>query len=233
MTQDDSMYPPIPVIKEDWSLLPELRFSKEPLVQIVDTAKLISRSIYAEQNLPHATPELYVRETVYMLLLQASQNLPEGISLCVRDAYRPLALQQILWDQVADDFRARHPDWTQEQINEATGEFVAQPILRKDRPAPHSTGGAVDVKLLDSHGNPIPMGTSLDSVSLESYTAHFEIHPDEPFRHNRRVLYHAMTQSGFVNYPNEWWHFEYGTIRWAKQNSITTAIYGGIEASES
>ncbi len=35
-----------------------------------------------------------------------------------------------------------------------------------------------------------------------------------------------MTEAGFVNYDQEWWHFEYGSQRWAFVKKKESAIYG-------
>jgi hypothetical protein len=37
-----------------------------------------------------------------------------------------------------------------------------------------------------------------------------------PQRANRRRLADALTAVGFVNYPEEWWHFSYGDRLWAQ-----------------
>ncbi|WP_395142979.1 M15 family metallopeptidase, partial [Armatimonas sp.] len=57
----------------------------------------------------------------------------------------------------------------------------------------------------------------------------FERHPKTPFTSNRRTLYGAMIEAGFVNYPNEWWHFEFGTRRWAGGRGMKVALYGSAE----
>jgi len=35
-----------------------------------------------------------------------------------------------------------------------------------------------------------------------------------------------MTIAGFANYPGEWWHYEFGTRRWANQKGLSEAVYG-------
>lgn len=30
------------------------------------------------------------------------------------------------------------------------------------------------------------------------------------FHQNRKILYDAMIIAGFTNYPEEWWHFDFG-----------------------
>ena len=42
---------------------------------------------------------------------------------------------------------------------------------------------------------------------------------------NRRLLWNVMTQVGFSNYPEEWWHFDFGNQFDAIQSG-RQAIYG-------
>jgi D-alanyl-D-alanine dipeptidase len=34
--------------------------------------------------------------------------------------------------------------------------------------------------------------------------------PDDPRLLNRRLLHRAMTEEGFLNYPLEFWHYDFG-----------------------
>ena len=48
---------------------------------------------------------------------------------------------------------------------------------------------------------------------------------------NRRLLYHVMVSAGFTNYPDEWWHFDYGNQNWALMSGRKAAVYGrGVPA---
>ena len=42
-----------------------------------------------------------------------------------------------------------------------------------------------------------------------------------------------MEQAGFVQHPNEWWHFSYGDQLWSWLNKKGNAIYGAaLEVSK-
>ncbi|MCG4287414.1 D-alanyl-D-alanine dipeptidase, partial [Lactobacillaceae bacterium KNUT 0156] len=49
------------------------------------------------------------------------------------------------------------------------------------------------------------------------------------YRENRRLLYHVMTQAGFTNYIEEWWHFDYGNQNWATVSKRDFAVYGATK----
>lgn len=38
-----------------------------------------------------------------------------------------------------------------------------------------------------------------------------------------------MKKNGFVNYPNEWWHFCYGDRMWAAYSGKKTCFYGLVK----
>jgi D-alanyl-D-alanine dipeptidase len=154
------------------------------------------------------------------------QSLPAGTALCVFDAYRPLVVQQALWDLFAAEIAARYPTESATEREQRVRQFVAFPEPNPVKPPPHRTGGAVDVYLVDeATGVMLPMGTEPDEVSPRSVTDWYERHPEEPFVTNRRLLKTAMEQAGFVNYEGEWWHYEYGTTRWAQAIGAVTPLY--------
>jgi zinc D-Ala-D-Ala dipeptidase len=226
---DVDLTAPIPHVVEppDWGRLPIVE-NREPLVALEPTDRLRVRALYAEQGIPGAPTTTLVRAGVRDRLLRAAAALPEGVALVVFDGYRPLRVQQFLWD----DFRARlavaHPEYDDAALDRACGQFVARPVADPLRPPPHRTGGAVDAYLIDAAtGAELPMGTEADEVAPASGTRYFEEQPQEPFTGNRRTLYHAMTQAGgFANYPGEWWHFDFGNQRWANILGAPHALYG-------
>ena len=70
-----------------------------------------------------------------------------------------------------------------------------------------------------------------DDAAINAHARRFVAYPEHPhplFTERRRLLFHAMMQSGFANYPGEWWHFEYGTLRWAAATAALAAIYNAV-----
>jgi zinc D-Ala-D-Ala dipeptidase len=223
-----SYHLPIPPLVEppNWARLPIVE-SGEPLVTVADGADNVRvHSLYAALGIPGASAGVRVRAGVYERLKQAAHSLPPGLTLVVFDGYRPLAVQQRLWDDYAAQITARNPHWSPEAVRRAVSEFVAVPTADPACPPPHRTGGAVDVYLVDATGARLPMGTEPDETSPASATRHYEEYPEEPYTGNRRVLFHALTGAGFTNYQGEWWHYDYGNQRWANCAGRDHAIYG-------
>ncbi|MDA1060631.1 MAG: M15 family metallopeptidase [bacterium] len=171
----------------------------------------------------------------------------ERFDIKVWDGYRTLKTQKILYDNYWNELKIKHPDWTDDQLSEAVEIFVSPPSRDHNYPAPHNTGGAVDLTLVDEHGRDIPMGTAFDEFNVRSFTDHFygeiddvseiddhramPFSPEEckDFHRNRMLLKRVMEEAGFKNYHEEWWHFSFGDQEWAMQTGREMAIYGSME----
>jgi D-alanyl-D-alanine dipeptidase len=173
----------------------------------------------------NATLECYVRETVARMLVEASVGLPRGLRLTVVDGWRPKSLQRVLFDKFRVEVAAKNPGMSEEQTVAATRRYVAYPSDDGSAPAPHVTGGAVDVRLDDEKGQALWMGTEVDRFGPRVATRYFEamIEAGEPLGErdlvaakNRRLLYHALSSVGFTNYDEEWWHFDFGDQFWGQ-----------------
>ncbi|WP_282433115.1 M15 family metallopeptidase [Legionella gresilensis] len=107
---------------------------------------------------------------------------------------------------------------------------LVSPVVNLDNtkniPA-HSTGGAIDIYLIDDAGQPVDMGIHpkdwiKDDGSL-SRTASKKISLQA--EQNRAIMNKALAAVGFVNYPTEYWHWSYGDRYWAFFMKEPNAIY--------
>ncbi len=99
------------------------------------------------------------------------------------------------------------------------------------RPANHLTGGAIDLTIANQHG-PLNMGTAFDDFIDKARTDYYEhiqnpTQKEKQIKENRKLLKSIMEQAGFTNYPEEWWHYDYGNQNWALKTG-NDAIYGGV-----
>lgn len=183
-----------------------------------------------------AIDALLVREGVGERLSKVNARLADaGLKLFLHDAWRPRAVQEYFHDVwMPAEVRKRHPDWDAASVIAEVERYWAAPSQSAARPAPHATGGAVDITLVWDDGRPLWMGSLFDDASALSHTDRFERETedrsfsDEEARDNRRLLYWAMNEQGFASLPNEWWHFSYGDQLWAKMTGADAAIYGEI-----
>lgn len=134
-----------------------------------------------------------LRRPVAEALVAAHADLKGmGYRLKIFDCFRPIAVQQRLFEVFPD------PD------------YVAQPEYDVDgvpvRGSKHNRGAAVDLTLIHKDGSYVDMPTDYDDFSERA-------HPDDPMmsdahRANVQLLAQAMTRHGFTPIRTEWWHFD-------------------------
>lgn len=94
----------------------------------------------------------FVREGILKRLRTAQGFLPSGYYFRFLDNYRPLEVQQALYDAQKEKFRKEHPEWNEVRLEEETQKYVSLPSPNKERgtkhPSPHSTGGVVDLTII-------------------------------------------------------------------------------------
>ncbi|VEH85739.1 D-alanyl-D-alanine dipeptidase (plasmid) [Legionella adelaidensis] len=209
-----------------------IRENNECFVNLTEQAEIL---IGPSPEIPNNTNYTYLRKTVYEKLKQASNLLPQGMHFCLYEGYRSLELQKMLFDTQYKNTKARHPDWSLDQIFEETTKLVS-PVINQDgskNVPPHSTGAAIDVYLVNDKGEAYDMGIHpkdwmKDKDGELSLTGSSAI--SETARKNRQLMIKALTEAGFTNYPTEYWHWSYGDRYWAFSNNKPFAIYGSIQA---
>ena len=208
-------------------------FKESPLVEIHSNARFEAGLEYTKLGMNHATDKCLVRKEVYDKLILAHSFLPEGYRFYIYDAWRPFLLQEELYrdysEKVIHQFHLENaPEVEQLKMIAA---FVSVPRKDSDYPPVHTTGGAVDLTILDAQGRFLDMGSGFDEISERSNTVYFEEHPEETnaqaICENRRLLYNAMMKAGFTNLPSEWWHYDFGDRFWAYYTT-KSAMYRGV-----
>lgn len=200
----------------------------DPFIDLKDQAVI---DYGPSPEIPDNTDYTQMRKTVYEKLVQAQELLPTGIRFCLYECYRSLDLQTMLYENRYKIIKGQNPEWTEEQLFIETIKMVS-PIINMDgtRNTPaHSTGGAIDIYLIDEKGDPLDMGIhpkdwmedTHGTLSLTS-SAHISSHALK----NRQTMNNALEAVGFVNYPTEFWHWSYGDRYWAYILGKPYAIYG-------
>jgi D-alanyl-D-alanine dipeptidase len=208
-----------------WKEVPIVE-SDQPLVclnDLNDNSILVQPQYYLNGT-KSASERMYVRQGVAERLIHASKLLPKDLRLIVFDAYRPYEVQQELFNQFKETIRSKYPDKSEEEITLMTETYVSIPSVDSSKPSPHSTGGAVDLSVVDRNDKVLDMGTPFDSFDISSRTDFFK-DTSSLYHTNRSILYEAMVQAGFTNYPEEWWHYDFGNQFWALINK-NSALYG-------
>lgn len=143
---------------------------------------------------------LYPRGTHALARPEVASGLAEAQSILRRyqyglkiwDAYRPVAVQAMLW-------QASHND-----------DYVANPDVGAG--SLHSWGIAVDATLVDSRTRDVRMPTDFDDFTPASMLPYMG--SSHEVRSNLRLLRYAMHKAGFCGLRTEWWH--YTILQWQK-----------------
>ena len=142
--------------------------------------------------------DVWVRKRVAVMLDNAQRALPPHLELKVVSGFRDSDVQRVL--------QMKFPD--SRKVASESG---------------HATGGAVDV-ILHYCGKEIDCGSEYLDFSPATPTWSMDLSRSQ--QRNRFILYNAMIQAGFVNYPLEWWHFCYGDKMYTAYKFEKQAIYG-------
>lgn len=129
------------------------------------------------------------REAASALATVQGALAADGLGLKVYDAYRPVRASEAM---VAWTRRVHREDLLRDGY-----------IAEQSR---HNLGVAVDLTLVEiATGRELKMGTAFDTFAPTAHTAN----ASGEIAANRARLVRAMRAAGFVNLPDEWWHFNY------------------------
>lgn len=203
----------------------------EPMVNLLEQKGL---AVGPSPEIPDNEDYTKMRQTVYDKLLKAQSLLPKGLRFCLYEAYRSLKLQKFLFDTRFAKLKLQNLHWSKEQIFKETTKLVS-PVINLDGSLnipPHSTGGAVDVYLINEQGQAVDMGIHpedwmKDTDGAVSLTDSKVI--SKQAQENRAIMSQALAEVDFVNYPTEFWHWSYGDRYWAYHKQQAHAVYGSYE----
>ena len=134
----------------------------------------------------YATAAAFLRQPAATALRQVQAALAaRGLGLLVFDAYRPYGVTVRFWARIQDETYAA-PPW---------------------RGSRHNRGCSIDVALVDARGQPLPMPTAFDHLTPAACATYEPV--SAAARRNRALLLAVMARFHFVNYPAEWWHFDF------------------------
>lgn len=231
-------------------------YHKVPIIECGEPLVKIPLELFAVES-PHPYEKLgapYGKHSPYFLRqkvvdsLIAAQNylhlLHHNWHIQIFDAYRPVAVQKFMVNyafgealQMAGLTEAELSHPQRQAIWEEVYKIWAEPSLDEKTPPPHSTGAAVDVRLVDDTRTIVNMGSAIDELSersLPDYFAHSADPDIQQYHTNRQLLSHVMEKVGFKRNPREWWHFSLGDQMWAwlhneaNPGQLVVAHYGRV-----
>tara|TARA_B100000965_G_scaffold317088_1_gene277598 strand:- start:4 stop:759 length:756 start_codon:yes stop_codon:yes gene_type:complete len=218
----------------------------EPLISIPQSIFRLTPHPYMSLGAPYANgaDPWVLRKSVLKKLMKAQQYLSETnpeLQLALFDAWRPIAVQKFMFNYtIYETCKSKGIDIDDStnkgaiaEIIDEVSRFWAKPTHNPSQPPPHSTGAAIDLTLADMKGNPLDLGGEIDFIGDKSrpdfYQKNSSLMPfsqQQIFHKRRCLLFSVMAQAGFVQHPNEWWHFSHGDQLWSWAKKQGNAIYG-------
>ncbi len=227
-----------------WSHLP-ISDCCEALFQLKPSFYCLEPHPYASIGAPYeeCVDPWRLRQGVAKRLFLAQDYLQLECSdtrLAIFDALRPISVQAYMVNRSIDELclargverNNQNQQYAFNEIVQEVGMFWAPPSHDPRMPPPHSTGAAVDLTLADSKGGLLDMGGDIDVIApISSPNFYLDSAKSDVasnlFHQRRTLLAKAMKKAGFVQHPNEWWHFSYGDQLWAWISKSPEAFYGG------
>jgi D-alanyl-D-alanine dipeptidase len=174
--------------------------ASEPLVDVrsVDPTITVELRYAGRHNFlghslyPHGTHALARPEVASALAVAQSILRRYQYGLKIWDAYRPAAVQAMLWE-------ASH-----------NSDYVADPGIGAG--SLHTWGIAVDTTLVDSQIRDVRMPTDFDDFTPAAMLPYMG--PSLEIRAHVRLLRYAMYKAGLCGSRIEWWHFT--IVDWQK-----------------
>lgn len=171
-----------------------------------------------------------LRREVYRKLLRVQESLPKPFRLRLYEGLRSQEVQSLLFEQEKHRVRKRSPHLSPETVH-AEATVLVSPVVHWDgtkNTPPHSTGGAVDVEIVDGEGTVIDYGMEIRDWSVVDPALCAPFYPSltEVAKRNRIYLAKLMEREDFVPYEYEWWHFSYGDQYWAYRKGYPFARHG-------
>jgi len=224
-----------------WNRIP-IKENGDKLIAIPSYFNFLDPHPYSHLGAPYKekTSIWKLREEVVNRLVKVNDYLisMNGFYLLIYDSWRPLEVQEFMFkrafllecDKLDIDATLENMKYYP-SILKKVEKFWAYPSFDSRCPPPHSTGGALDVCLSDKEGNLIEMGSKVDQMDETSNPNFYENMKDKEaitWNSRRKLLREIMTEFGFAQHPNEWWHFSYGDQLWAWKSKKANALYGKI-----
>jgi D-alanyl-D-alanine dipeptidase len=205
----------------DQTRIEQLGLMCQPFWQEADD---LEGKCYRSYIIEHPNFSLCLRSSVVERLVAVQTALPDNWVLVLKAGFRPPSVQLALLDALKNDIKDRNPDLTDEGALEAARQYVADPS--RSCP-PHTTGGAVDVDIIDVRsGIAVDMGCP-PNTDDERAALHSTVITPKQYE-NRLMLLNAMLKARFAPLHNEWWHYSYGETRWAAFYGEPETFYGVI-----
>lgn len=198
----------------------------EPLVDFL-ALEPTDKLVLAPQHPVFDFPRVHLlRVRVARMIIEAAQNLPEGLLLQIVEGYRPLVVRRAHFQHSMQEARRRMPNASQTELEVEAGRYSAPPDA--PTPPPHTTGGAVDLEIIGENGERLDFFSPFELSDSRGAAMNAPGVSDEA-KKNRALLRWVLEPTGLTSYADEWWHWSFGDNGWALRVGAPCAVYGAVE----
>lgn len=166
----------------------------------------------------------YLRAPVAQMLNAAQDSLPAGYRFTVSTALRTIDMQARMYWHNYNRLKEEKPHLPTSALRRITNKYFAPPDAKA--PPGHTTGGAVDVGLVGPDFRARDMVAPTKGWEA-AYTWSDRIGPEAKF--HRMMIIQALSDAGFSNCRDEWWHWSYGDNAWSVRTGRDHALFGLID----
>jgi len=183
----------------------------EPLTSVVHPRIVKPSDLMSDIKQTDGT--IILRKSVAAAFIRAVEALPARYGLVLIEGSRTYAVQESLFQAAAQ----RIMDKSGGTISAAEAQAIVEKyVANPAKYAPHVTGAAVDVSLVQRVPGPdgrerwgvCDVGNNAFEYNERAATAYPNLSEEQ--RRNRAMLQTVMEQAGFTNYPLEFWHYSMG-----------------------
>ena len=188
----------------------------EPLLPLREAVNVAGVEVVFSdsQIVPGLDRKYYLRSGLIEIFINAAREMnARGMVIKVEDAYRDrqmqkeLALKQGVFDKVVNliiwEQRGKNP--SQSSLSRRLRVLIAHCA----KTGTHMSGSAIDISLIHRDG-----GSELDRgapyLELSELTPMSSPFVSKQCRRNRELINSIMRESGFIEYPYEFWHYSSG-----------------------
>ena len=165
--------------------------------EMLNENKMYKNFVYATDNnfigkkvYPSDMPVIINKKVWNKLIKINNELINYGLCLKIYDAYRPIEIQKIFWDE----FYKRY------DFHNST--LVANP----NKYGTHNiTMNAVDIVVVDLDGNEVELPCEFDDFTGKSNINYNDC--SEQAKYNRDLLINIASKYGLIVNDDEWWHF--------------------------
>jgi len=177
-----------------------------PVYTVIDNAVYDIR-YYSSYNFTgnrikgYNAPVAYMTKEALQALSKANKDLnKQDYRLLIWDTYRPQKAVNnfVEWINNPNDEgdKSFYPDIKKSEL--VKGNYIAEK-------SSHTRGSTVDLTIIKKDGSFVDMGGTFDLFDEISHPDYKKLTRKQ--KHNRKILYKAMTKAGFEGIDSEWWHF--------------------------